>query len=631
MRAGFGGMSRGKKPFAVLPLSRMTRDLALVALGRRPPDLLLRGARVLCPYTEAILPSREIWILGGRIAAVKPQGSAPPRWGRQEYDVRGGMVAPGLIDPHVHIESSMVGACAYAEAALRNGTTTIFCDSHELANVLGRRGVEWMIEDARRSPLSIFLTVPSTVPATDERMETSGGKIGRHDVARLFDRFPEAVALGEKMDFVAVGSGSPRAHAILREALRRGRPVCGHIYGEEFVAAYAASGVTDTHEAGDGEGALRMLQSGMWIFLRGGPPLTPWHSLPKAIEAVTRLGASPKRLCVCTDDRDPDDLLLFGLDWVVRESWRHGLSRPVGWSLGSLHPALRFGMEEEMGGLAPGRRADLVLLDDQGRVRNTWLGGELLVEEGEITPRLEEAMAARYHYPLSAYRTVRLPKRKLSFPPLPKEPKRFHLLGIDPPGILVRHRTVVATGSEVGRRTREEDLCWIAVVERHGKTGEIAWGLAEGLGLRKGALASTIGHDAHNLIVAGKSVEEMEVAARTLESTQGGVCVIAGERVVALVELPIGGLLSDRRIDGVAEAMRRLKIAWDESGCRLPYMGFNLLSLSVIPEIRLTNKGLVLVPEMRLLPLWEEAGKKRGRRAGQLVPKPTPSSESQRR
>ncbi len=625
---------RGKKPFAVSPLAKMTRGLARVASGRCPPDLLLRSARVLCPYTEAILPNRELWILGGRVAAVKPQGTAPPRWGKREYDVQGGLVAPGLIDPHVHIESSMVGACAYAEAALRNGTTTIFCDSHEIANVLGRRGVEWMLADARRSPLSIFLTVPSTVPATDGRMETSGGTIDRGDVAHLFDRYPEAVALGEKMDFVAVASGHPRAHAILREALLRGRPVCGHIYGEEFVAAYAASGVTDTHEAGEGEIALRMLQSGMWIFLRGGPPLTPWHSLPKAIEAVVRLGASPKRLCVCTDDRDPDDLLLFGLDWVVREAWRHGLSRPVGWSLGSLHPALRFGMDGELGGLAPGRRADLVLLDDGGRVRNTWLGGELLVEGGEITPALEEALTQRYRYPLSARRTVRLPKRELRAPRWPEEPKCYHLLGIEPPGILVRHRTTIAPGREILRRIREEDLSLLAVMERHGKTEETAWGLVEGLGLRNGALASTVGHDAHNLLVAGKSVPEMEFAARSLERVQGGVCVAAGERIVAMVELPIAGLLSDRRIDEVAAATRELKAAWGEAGCRLPYMGFNLLSLSVIPEIRLTDKGLVLVPEMRLVPLWEEPGKRdpgRGRSAAQRVPKATPSSASQRR
>ncbi|QSR84357.1 adenine deaminase C-terminal domain-containing protein [Methylacidimicrobium sp. B4] len=627
-------MASRKKPFAVPPLAKMTRCLALVASGRRPPDLILRSARVLCPYTEAILPNREIWILGGRIAAVQPQGSAPPRWGRREYDVRGGIVAPGLIDPHVHIESSMVGACAYAEAALRNGTTTIFCDSHEIANVLGRRGIEWMLEDARRSPLSIFLTVPSTVPATNDRMETSGGSIDRHDVARLFDRFSEAVALGEKMDFVAVAAGHPQTHAILGEALRRGRPVCGHIYGEEFVAAYAASGITDTHEAGEAEIALQMLQAGMWIFLRGGPPLTPWHSLPRAIEAVSRLGASPKRLCVCTDDRDPDDLLLFGLDWVVREAWRHGLSQPLGWSLGSLHPALRFGMDREMGGLAPGRRADLVLLDDQGRVRNTWLGGELLVEEGESTPCLEKSLAARYRYPRSAYRTVRLPRRRLCSPRLPEGMKRFHLLGIEPPGILVRHRVVVASGAEISQRLKKEDLCWLAVLERHGKTAEIAWGLLEGFGLRHGAVASTVGHDAHNLLVAGKRVEEMELAARTLESAQGGVCVVLGERILALVELPVAGLLSDRRIDEVAEAMRRLKAAWGEVGCQLPYMGFNLLSLSVIPEIRLTNKGLVLVPEMRLVPLWEEIREKSGRRnrrGDQAVPKPTPSSASQRR
>ncbi|WP_148205250.1 adenine deaminase [Candidatus Methylacidiphilum infernorum] len=621
-----------KKPFAIAPLTKMTRSLSLVASGQWPPELILRNSQLLCPYTEAILPDREIWIMGGRIAAVKPKGTAPTRWAGREYDVEGGIVAPGLIDPHVHIESSMVGACAYAEAALLNGTTTVFCDCHEIANVLGLRGIKWMIEDCRRSPLNIFLTVPSTVPATNERIETSGGRIDWWDVAYIFDRFPEAIALGEKMDFVAVASGHPHAHAILREALRRGRPVCGHIYGEEFVAAYAASGITDTHEATEGDIALAMLQAGIWIFLRGGPPSTPWHSLPKAIEAVTRLGASPKRLCVCTDDRDPEDLLLFGLDWVVRECWRHGLSRPLGWSLGSLHPALRFGMDGEIGGLAPGRRADLVLLDDQGQVQNTWLGGELVVEKGKITQSLEQALNIRYHYPRSAYRTVRLPRQTLSPPSLPKIPKLFHVLGIEPQGILSRHLTMVTSGGEILRLIEEGKLSWLVVLERHGKSREISWGIAEGIGRVQGAVASTVSHDAHNLLVAGSNVEDMEVAVRILEKVQGGICVVSSGRVLALVELPIAGLLSEKRIGEVAKEMHRLKKAWHDVGCRLPFMGFNLLSLSVIPEIRLTNKGLVLVPEMRFVPLYESV-KERGieNSTSQLVPKLTPSSRSQRR
>ncbi|EJN14252.1 adenine deaminase, partial [Bradyrhizobium sp. YR681] len=341
--------------FAVAPLHAMTRRLADVASGRVAPDLVVTGARVLSTYSERIHPDREVWISGGRVAAVKPAGTARKAWRDVTiYDAAGGIIAPGLVDPHIHIESSMVTACAYAEAALLNGTTTIFCDSHEIGNVMDVAGVEAMLEDAREAPLSIFLTVPSTVPATSAELETAGGDLTPDKIAGLFDRWPEAVALGEKMDFVPVTMGDERSHAILAAALKRGRPVSGHVYGREFVAAYAASGVTDTHEAIDRDIADDLLDAGVWVFLRGGPPTTPWHSLPQAIRTITELGASHKRTAVCTDDRDADDLLLFGLDWVVREAVKAGMSPEQAWSMGSLHGATRFGMEGDIGGLGGG-------------------------------------------------------------------------------------------------------------------------------------------------------------------------------------------------------------------------------------------------------------------------------------
>mgnify|MGYP000583113874 CR=1 FL=1 len=224
--------------FSVQPLHTMTRLLADVASARRDPDLVIRGARVLSTYSERILPDREVWISGGRIAAVKPAGTYRGT-SAKTYDAKGGIIAPGLVDPHIHIESSMVTACAYAEAALLNGTTTIFCDSHEIGNVMDVAGVEAMLEDARQAPLSIFLTVPSTVPATSPELETTGGDLTPEKIAALFDKWPEAVALGEKMDFVPVAMGDERSHAILAAALQRGRPVCGHVYGREFVSAKA--------------------------------------------------------------------------------------------------------------------------------------------------------------------------------------------------------------------------------------------------------------------------------------------------------------------------------------------------------------------------------------------------------
>lgn len=596
--------------FSVPPLHTVTRPLAAVAMGRAAPDLVITGARLLSPYTERIHLAREIWVKSGRIAAVKPAGSFSPMKGSKTrvYDAAGGILAPGLVDPHIHIESSMMTACAYAEGALLNGTTTIFCDSHEIGNVCDAAGIEWMLRDARQAPLNIFLTVPSTVPATSPRFETAGGDLTAAKIGKLFDQWPEAVALGEKMDFVQVALGDRRSHAILAEAIRRGKPICGHIYGREFVAAGAASGINDTHESIDRDIADDFLENGLWIFLRGGPPTTPWHSLPLAIKTVTELGANPKRVCVCTDDRDADDLFLFGLDWVVREAVKHGLSTTAAWSLGSLHPATRYAKDGDIGGLAPARRADIVLLNDDLVPQNTWYGGELVVEDRKVTPILDRALAKRYRYPRAAYETVKIaPKLKLT-PALPAGPVTANVIRTALPGIILFHDKVAlepVPGGTWADLFAKHGLCFVTVVERHGKSGQVAHGLLKDFNLREGAVGSSVGHDAHNIILAGTNEADLQLALRTIKAMRGGVCVVRGGKVVAKVALPVAGLLSDKRATVVARESTALKAAWTAAGCTLPYMGFNLIPLSVIPEIRITDQGLVTVPQMQILPLFE--------------------------
>ncbi|SMC96143.1 adenine deaminase C-terminal domain-containing protein [Rhizobium sp. RU36D] len=594
--------------FSVAPLSAMTRRLADVASGRASPDLVIQGARVLSTYSERILPDREVWISGGRIAAVKPAGSYKSGSAKL-YDAKGGIIGPGLVDPHIHIESSMVTACAYAEAALLNGTTTIFCDSHEIGNVMDVAGVEAMLEDARHAPLSIFLTVPSTVPATTPDLETAGGDLTPDKIAALFDKWPEAVALGEKMDFVPVAMGDERSHAILAAALSRGRPVSGHVYGREFVAAYAASGVTDTHEAIDRDIADDLLEAGIWLFLRGGPPTTPWHSLPLAIKTVTELGASHKRIAVCTDDRDADDLLHFGLDWVVREARVAGMSREQAWAMGSLHGATRFGMEGEIGGMGGGRRADLVLLDDDLKPVSTWYGGELVVDQKKITPLLDETLSKPWRYPEAAYHTVKLPKAIKLTPDLPTEKVVANTIKTELPGIILgHHKVTLEPANDWQTHFERHGLCFVTVIERHGKSaGNVAHGLLSNFGIMKGAVASSVGHDSHNIIIAGTNEADMQVALRAIEEHQGGACVVADGKVTAMVPLPIAGLLSDKRVHEVAEEVKALKVEWDKAGCTIAYMGFNLIPLSVIPEIRITDKGLVTVPQMEIVPLFEGA------------------------
>ena len=594
--------------FSVAPLAAMTRKLAAVASGRAEPDLVIRDARVLSTYSERILPDREVWVAGGRIAAVKPNGTYKGS-GAKLYDARGGIIAPGLVDPHIHIESSMVTACAYAEAALLNGTTTIFCDSHEIGNVMDVAGVEAMLEDARQAPLSIFLTVPSTVPATSPELETAGGDLTAEKIGALFDKWPEALALGEKMDFVQVAMGDERSHAILAAALQRGRPVSGHVYGREFVSAYAASGVTDTHEAIDRGIADDLLEAGIWLFLRGGPPTTPWHSLPLAIKTITELGASHKRIAVCTDDRDADDLLMFGLDWVVREAIANGMSPEQAWAMGSLHGATRFGVENDIGGMGGGRRADLVLLDDAMKPVNTWYGGELVVEDRKITPLLDKELSDRYRYPDAAYKTVKLPEKVKLTPDLPAGKVTVNAIRTELPGITLGHEKItLEPASSWAEHFDRHNLCFVTVVERHGKSqGNVAHGLLSNFNLKRGAVASSVGHDSHNIIIAGRNEEDMQVALKAIADKQGGVCVVVDGKVTAMVELPIAGLLSDKRVTEVAEEVKLLKKEWEAAGCSIPYMGFNLIPLSVIPEIRITDKGLVLVPEMEIVPLVETA------------------------
>jgi len=592
--------------FDVPPLAQVTRHLADVASGRSAPDLVISGGGVLSVYTERRLPDQELWISRGRIAAVKPAGSCQFS-GVELYDAQGGILAPGLVDPHIHIESSMMTACAYAEAALINGTTTIFCDSHEIGNVCDVDGVIWMLEDARQAPLNIFLTLPSTIPATHSGLETAGGDLTPAKIGAIFDEWPEAIALGEKMDFIQVVAGDERSHAVLAEALGRGLPVCGHIYGRLFVAAYAASGVTDTHEAIDREIANDLLEAGMWVFLRGGPPTTPWHSLPHAIKAVTELGANPKRVCVCTDDRDADDLFVFGLDWVVRQAVLNGMQPVTAWSCGSLHPASRYSMDGELGGLGAARRADVVLLDDNLEPKNTWYGGQLVVQDKKPTPRLEQALERRYQYPKRSYQTVTVNTVRPLIPDLPTDRVQVNFIALEGANIPTKHeRLEVDSAPDWASFLARENACFLTVVERHGKTGSAAFGLLKNFGLIDAAVGSSVGHDAHNIVIAGTNEGDMKIVLEFMQESQGGICIVRGGRILASVRLPIAGLLSDARAGQVAAETTALKKVWTEVGCQLPYMGFNLLPLSVIPEIRLTDKGLVLCPAMTIVPLFEQ-------------------------
>ncbi len=598
--------------FSVPHLSKCSIQLTSVASNKIQPELILSNAKILSTYSDRIIDNKEIWIYKGRIACIKNNGDFLNYFNKKDlniYDIQKNILAPGLIDPHMHIESSMMTACAYAEAALLNGTTTIFCDSHEIGNVNDIDGIEWMIEDCRKAPLSIFLTLPSTIPATNDKLETAGGKLNPKKIAYLFDKWPEILGLGEKMDFVSVCNGDKNSHSIISETLKRNLPVSGHVFGREFVAAYAAAGVTDTHESEEKNFTNDLIDAGLWIFLRGGNPKTPWNSLPEAIKAITELNSSTKRVCVCTDDRDADDLFNFGLDWVVRQANKIGIDKSISWSMGSLHPATRYNIDNDYGALGHSRRADIVMLNENLEILNTWIGGTLVVENSKITSLLDKQLSnQRYKYPKKAYNTIKLPKNFEVIPKIPNKNKfKINVIKTEMPGIVTSKKTI-----QINKRINnwqlvlnKYKLCHLAVIERHGKTKDYAHGFIQNFNLKSGAVASSVGHDAHNIIVAGINEADMKLAVDEIKSSQGAIVVIDQGKIKAKLELPISGLLSDKRATKVAVENKKLKKIWSDMGCTLPYMGFNLLPLSVIPNFRLTNRGLVDVNSMNIVPLFE--------------------------
>ena len=598
--------------FSVPPLFKSTKKLARIASGNSEPDLILFNARVLSTYTDRILEHKEIWVSSGRIVCVKDSGVHKQIFNKSylnTYDVQNNILAPGLIDPHMHIESSMMTGCAYAEPALLNGTTTIFCDSHEIGNVSDVEGIEWMLEDCRQAPLSIFLTLPSTIPATNDTLETAGGSLDSIKASNLYDKWPEIIGLGEKMDFVSVCNAEDLPHSIIAETLKRNLPVSGHVFGREFVAAYAASGITDTHEAEEKLFTNDLLDAGLWIFLRGGNPKTPWNSIKEAIKAVTEFKASTKRICVCTDDRDADDLFNFGLDWVVRQARDLGINKETAWSMGSLHPATRYNIDRDYGALGHSRRADIIMIDDKLNVHNTWLGGKLVVEDKKITADLDKQLTSnRFRYPSKAYNTVHLPSNIQMIPQVPdKNDYTINVIRAQLPGIVTFKDQIQVkdTHSDWSEILESNNLCHLCVIERHNKEGDYAHGFLKNFNLASGAVASSVGHDAHNIIVAGLNEEDMQFAVNRIKETQGGIVIVNDQKLIAEVKLPIAGLLSDKKASEVAKENEIFKKSWIDAGCSLPYMGFNLLPLSVIPNFRITNKGLIDVNSMHIEPLFE--------------------------
>ena len=508
-------------------------------------------------------------------------------------DLDGAYLVPGWIDAHVHIESSMVTPAEFARAVVPRGTTTVVVDPHEIANVHGLEGVDYMLAASAGIPLDVQVQIPSCVPATP--MGTAGAELSADDLATFIGR-ERVLGLAEVMNFPGVIHGDPGVHAKITAF--EGHPIDGHAPGVRARAlnAYVAGGPRSDHECTAPDEATEKLRRGLWVFFR---EATNARNLDALLPALT--AGTAHRICLCTDDRQPADLLdEGGIDAMLRRIVAAGVDALTAIRLATLNPATCFGLTDR-GAIAPGRRADLCVLDDlsEFRPRAVYTSGELAAEDG----RLVAALPARTAPPAPRVR-VELDEARLR---IEVGGARHRVIRAIPDQLITSHEIWSPTAREgAAVADPDRDLAKLAVAERHGRTGGVGLGFVTGLGLRRGALAGTVAHDHHNLIMAGVDDRSMVTAARAVAAAGGGLAVALHDEVVAELPLPVGGLMSEARIDDVRAEFDALLEAARALGCAVhdPFMALSFLALEVIPSLKLTDQGLVDVDAFAPVPLW---------------------------
>ena len=588
----------------------LSRSLVEVAMGRRPADLVLRSGSWVCVQTGEVLEGTDVAISGQRIAYVGSEAGHCIGPDTQVIQADGRYLVPGLLDGHMHVESGMITITEFVRAVLPLGTTGIFVDPHEIANVLGLEGVRLMAEEAAAQPMHVWVQMPSCVPSAPG-LETPGASIGPEDVAEAM-RWPGIIGLGEMMNFPGVIAGDQRLHQELGETRAAGRVIGGHYasldLGPAF-HAYAAAGAEDDHEGTRLEDALARARQGMKVMMRLG---SAWHDVAAQLRAVTELGLDPRHFLLVTDDSHSGTLINEGhMDRVVRHAIQQGADPVVALQMATLNTAEHFGVAREVGQIAPGRYADILLADD---LRNLRAGlvisrGRVVAKDGELAIELPD-----YSYPAQVRSSVHLSgtltAADFAVPVESQKVQTVQVIGVvenQAPTRRMRFEMQPVDGELVVDQAR--DLAKVALVERHRGTGGIQVGFVHGFGFNHPcAVGSTVAHDSHQMLVVGTDEACMARAANRLAEVGGGQVVVKHGEVIGLVELPIAGIMSDERAERVAHKAEGVLRGFRECGCTLnnANMQLSLLSLVVIPELRISDKGLVDVDRFEIIPLRAE-------------------------
>jgi len=564
-----------------------------IARGEAPADLVLRNARLVNVCSGECYPA-DVALADGLVVGISAPGGG--YHGHRERNLQGRWLAPALMDGHMHIESTMLMLSEFARIVVPRGVTTVMLDPHEFANVLGIDGIRYVLESGRGLPLNAFVMLSSCVPASS--FESPFRVLMAEDLLPLLQD-ERVLGLAEMMNMPGVLHGDEQVLAKIIATQSSGLVVDGHAPGlsEHDLSAYATAGVMSDHECTTPEEARQRIRLGMWLMIREGSAA---RNLDDLLPLVKEL--HPPRVFFVTDDRDPLDLVERGhMDSMVRRAIELGLDPVEAIRLASYNTAQYFRLYNR-GAIAPNFVADLVVLDDLATfaVESVYKDGQLVAQAGEL---LVDAPAAIYSGVTDRVHIGPISLRDLR---IPGKAGQVEIVGIEPGQITTRHLREEATiidGAIVADPTR--DLLKLVVIERHHASGGVGLGLVKGFGLRKGAIASSVAHDAHNLVIAGASDSDILKAARTLEEMGGGfVCVVDGE-VLASVPLPLGGLVSPLPAAELVQQLRALDDAAAALGCTLehPCMTLSFLSLSVIPSLKLTDQGLIDVETFTLLPL----------------------------
>ncbi|MFQ5911870.1 MAG: adenine deaminase, partial [Nitrospinota bacterium] len=548
----------------------------------QPAELVIRRCRFVNVATDEIYPA-DIEISGGRITQVCPAGQGR---GRRALDARGLYATPGFMDAHLHTESCLLTLSQFAAAVLPAGTTTVFVNPHEIANVLGLRGVRWMLREAAELPLRIYLIAPCKVP-TGAGLETSGAKFGRKEIDEMAT-WPDVVAMGE-FNADRLVAGEPRHIRLLRWTRKLGKMAAGHAPGTlgADLVRLRRMGVLDDHESETFEEVRERSRVGITSFLREGSAA---RSLEAIIPALVRSGMSTNRLCFCTDDKHADDLLKEGgIGHCVRKAIKLGLPPVSALAMASRNCARHYGLEGRVGSLLPGEKADLLLMPSLRTIqpRYVLVGGRVV-----CGPNASYKPPREISPPAWCTRTVRIPRNlprdalKISAPRSAHREIRSRIIGVAPDSILKKelHLKVRVQNGALASDPAN-DVLKIAVMDRYTGKGKTASAFVRGFGLREGALVSSIAHDHHNLIGVGVLDEDIIEGFRILGEGGGGLCAVRKGKSLALLPLPLAGLLSDLPLREVVEGLGRLDRAARRLGCRLPspFMTLSFISLVTIP------------------------------------------------